>query len=129
MSEGKDTIKTTLKSIGSPAVDWKLCLKLANNKASLAQEILTLIVQQLPDDIHAIKAAQEMEDYAEQLRCTHKLHGALCYSGMPRLKAVVSELESLLKKGQFEKRQLLELTQRLDEEVEAVLASSLPVEE
>ena len=109
-----------------PAIDWQMCLALANHKPAVAQEILSLVVQQLPGDLKAIKEARAKKDHAEFLRLVHKLHGALCYSGMPRLKNAVAQLETALK-ANFDEIKLAALSRNLEFEVDAVLASKIPV--
>jgi two-component system sensor histidine kinase BarA len=109
-----------------PVIDWNLCIKLANNKTAVAQEILLLVIQQLPSDLEEIKKAEQKADYAEWLRCVHKLHGALCYSGMPRLKNAVAHLENALKQNQLDQVRLTELSGQLENEAKTVLSSPLP---
>lgn len=120
--------KKTRHNGRTPVIDWKLCVKLANNKVAVAQEILLFVIQHLPTDLEEIKQAQEKADYVELLRCVHKLHGALCYSGMPRLKNAVADLETVLKQDPFDDSRLRELSGHLEREAQAVLASKLPCE-
>lgn len=123
MSQGTRTLKMSPETAELPPIDWNLCIKLANHKIVVAQEILALVIQQLPGDFKAIKQAQEKADHAELLRCIHRLHGALCYSGMPRLKNVVANFESHLKQNPSDKKKRAELSKQLEFEVEAVLSS------
>ncbi len=109
-----------------PAIDWRLCLKLASNKEAIAQEILLFIIQELPTDLEAIKQAQKKADYDELLRCVHKLHGALCYCGMPRLKNAVTHLETALKLNNFDQAELGKLSAHVEAEAKTVLNSPLP---
>ncbi len=126
MNQGKAAEKAGAEINALPPIDWKLCIKLANNKIAVAQEILLLVIQQLPAELEAIKQAQARADYAELLRRVHKLHGALCYSGMPRLKNAVAHLESVLKQDNIDNAQLIELSRRMETEAQTVLASKLP---
>lgn len=127
MKQGKRSHLGTQELSRSPAIDWNLCVKLANNKVAVAEEILMLVIQQLPRDLEAIKEAQAKPDYPELLRRVHKLHGALCYSGMPRLKEAVACLETALKQNHFDNAELKELSLRLEAEARTVLTSKLPV--
>src|SRR5258708_737316 len=107
MKQGKKS------STAIPAIDWKLCLKLASNQEIVAQEILSMLLQEWPTGLEAIKKAQAKPDYPELLRRVHKLHGSLCYSGMARLKDAVISLENVLKQDIFDSTQLRELGGKL----------------
>ncbi len=106
-----------------PIIDWELCVTLANNKTEIAQEILSLVIEQLPQDLQTIQQAFHKKDYPELLRYVHKLHGALCYSGLPRLKQVIVTLESLLKKKIFDDARLSLLLEEVAKEAKEVLSS------
>ena len=80
-----------------PVIDWKLGMRLAGNKEDLAQDILQLLVKSLPEDKTSIKQSFITKNYKDLLRQVHKLHGALCYCGTPRLKNVIASLETGLK--------------------------------
>jgi two-component system sensor histidine kinase BarA len=66
------------------AIDWNLSLKLAANKADLAKDMLNGLVATLPAELANIQAAKN--NHPELLKLVHKLHGAVCYCGLPRLK-------------------------------------------
>lgn len=80
-----------------PVIDWEQALKLAGNNKALAEELLTLLTKGLPGDLTSIQEYYNDKNYPEMLRRVHKLHGALCYCGLPRLKSVVARLETALK--------------------------------
>src|SRR5579883_3629515 len=80
-----------------PTIDWELAIKLAGNKPSLAEEMLDLFIKMLPEDLGAINELHENKNYSELLRRVHKLHGALCYCGIPRLKTLIARIEVELK--------------------------------
>lgn len=77
-------------------IDWQLCIKLAGNKEDLAQEMLEMLINALPSDRAAIKSAFDNQDYYELREQVHKLHGACCYVGVPKLKAIAKELENAI---------------------------------
>ncbi|NVJ67380.1 MAG: two-component sensor histidine kinase BarA [Gammaproteobacteria bacterium] len=82
-------------------LDWALSLKLANNNSQLATDMLKMLVDsnfETSKQIHAAFQAQEFENLLHQV---HKLHGASCYIGTPKLKRLSSEYETKLKKQQF----------------------------
>ena len=80
-----------------PLIDWELALRLAGNKHDLAKEILDLFVKMLPDDLSAINQLHQTQNHSELLRRVHKLHGAICYCGVPRLKNIIARIEIELK--------------------------------
>lgn len=114
------TVKTPLNEL--PHIDWELCIKLANNKIEVAEEILSFVLQQLPADYLDIQSAYQKQDAAELLRATHKLHGALCYTGLPQLKQIVLEIESHLKEKNNDAEHLTEMMKHLDCAVKTALS-------
>jgi two-component system sensor histidine kinase BarA len=78
-------------------IDWALSLKRANNKPDLAKELLELLVEDLQQTQNKILQAGKTKDLKELLHYTHKLHGATCYCGVPRLENAAAMLESQLK--------------------------------
>lgn len=83
--------------MNSPIIDWNQALKQAGQNHDLAKDIASMLIKGLPTDLEKINQAYEAQNYPEIMRLAHKLHGALCYSGMPRLKMVVIDLETKLK--------------------------------
>ena len=106
-------------SIRALAIDWKLSLELANNKPELAKSILAMYVEKLPTARAKIIANrnnhQNLHDYI------HKLLGASCYCGVPKIKATATVIESTLKTKQTEKIESLldELIDNIDEVIES----------
>lgn len=79
------------------AIDWQRCLELTNNNQELAKELLTLFANDLPNAHKLIMNAFKKKDYELLKNEIHKLHGACCYCGVPQLKSIVSDIESVLK--------------------------------
>lgn len=79
-------------------IDWDEALRLANNNHKLAKEMLQLLTERLPDDRDDILTAFKQQDLPRTKQLSHKLRGALCYCGVPRLRGVVEELDNELKK-------------------------------
>src|SRR5688500_18054017 len=102
-----------------PIIDWNQGIVLSGNKRELAEEILTLFVKGLSTDITHIHQAQQAQNYPELLHLVHKLHGALCYCGIPRLKTVTALLETELKNNIMDN--LPALIDLLDTEVNLLL--------
>lgn len=103
----------------TPIIDWNKSIQLANNKLEIAKEMLTLLVKNLPEEFNEIKKSYQNKNFDEFLHLTHKLHGAVCYCGLPRLKKVLSSLESALKQNKQNEYDLL--FTNLEKEVFALL--------
>ncbi|RLP53951.1 MAG: response regulator [Ketobacter sp.] len=84
------------------AVDMMLGLKLANNKAQLAEEMLEMLFASLHNDRKVIADCAAKQDYVNLQEVVHKLHGATRYTGVPFLQDASHTLEEALKLGTFE---------------------------
>ncbi len=87
------------------AVNWKLCMKLANNKTELAHEMLRELVNSLRKDQSKINDAFAQNDLALTRELVHRLHGACCYSGVPFLKRATAALEKVISENHVDKIQ------------------------
>ncbi|MDP5059049.1 MAG: response regulator [Pseudomonadales bacterium] len=79
--------------------DVNLALKIANQQPDLALEMLELFVQAIPFEQQQITQAVTANKPELLHRLIHKLNGASRYCGIPRVQAVLGELETLLKTG------------------------------
>ncbi len=77
-------------------IDWELCLKLAARKEDLAQEMLDMLIASLPTDLNNIQTAYNATNLHDLREYVHRLHGACCYVGVPKLKAIAKELEDAI---------------------------------
>lgn len=102
-----------------PIIDWPLSLKLAGNKKEIVDELLGLLIKTLPKEIASIKQACKSKNYEALSRRVHKLHGALCYCGLPRIKNIIVELELALKKKS--EQDITLLVEQLESEANLVL--------
>lgn len=93
-----------------------------DKQKKIADEMLGLLVKNLRQDVEEIKKARDAKDYDALLKHVHKLHGAVCYCDVPRLRAAIYALETALKQQQFAK--LAELFKSFEEEVDFVLKTS-----
>ncbi|MDF3055411.1 MAG: chemotaxis protein CheY [Gammaproteobacteria bacterium] len=73
-------------------IDWQLCLKRASNDPEIARTILTMFIADLDEAFPEIRKAWEEEQYSVLKTCIHKLAGGSCYTGTPRIAAVLGEL-------------------------------------
>ena len=85
-----------------PIIDWEQATRLAGNNKEFAQEILSLLIRDLTNNVRDIKQLYLTHNYLEMQKQVHKLHGALCYCGLPRLKTIINKLETQLKNNIME---------------------------
>lgn len=83
-----------------PLIDKETALKLAGNNPQLADDLLSMLIQQLPNDLTNIEQAYQQSNYTELSQRLHKLRGGVAYCGLPRLKILLSEMEIQLKQNQ-----------------------------
>lgn len=81
----------------SQIIDWPLALKRAGNKEELAKEMLKGLVQSLPETKQNISEALISQDVELLKVHIHKLNGACCYSGVPKLGRITHQIETDLK--------------------------------
>lgn len=95
-------------------VDLAQCLKLANNKPEIAQEMLTGLLESLPQQQQKILNFAESKLMEELEEAVHYLHGHACYTGVPQLRDLCASLESTLKSG-LDGNEMLDIHSLLDE--------------
>lgn len=105
-------------------LDWELSLQLANNKADLAKDMLKMMVESNHETGRVIHAAYQAQDFDDLLQHIHKLHGASCYVGTPRLKSLSNQYETKLKKQQY--NLLEDLHSELIAELKAITEEAEP---
>lgn len=88
--------------VEQPSFDWSLALKRANQNEAAAKDILQQFMQELPSLVESIEIANQTENYAEMQAKVHQLHGACCYTGVPAMLALCSDMEGALKRQQVE---------------------------
>ena len=82
------------------SIDWQNCIELSNNKPELAKDILEMFVADMPNAKADIEKAYQDKDMEALENYAHKLHGACCYVGVPKIRAIVRQLESGAKSKQ-----------------------------
>jgi two-component system, NarL family, sensor histidine kinase BarA len=95
----RPVLQTPTEWPASKLVDWPLALERASGKCSLMKEMLQMLINSITPTRSAIQQALVTHDVAQVLQQVHKLHGACCYSGVPRLKNLAELLETQLKQG------------------------------
>ena len=103
-----------------PHIDWQQCIHHSNNKPGFAEKMLTIFIEELHKSVDAISDANKSSDTFQLQIQVHKLHGACCYSGVPRLRQLTSELETLIKTDP-DNAKIHEQTQCLLTEAKAVV--------
>ena len=83
----------------SKAIDWNMALTRAGGKEDLAKDMLDMMVDSLPSSRDSIQQAQQQDDKETVLQQVHKLHGACCYTGVPKLKQITEQIETRLKRN------------------------------
>lgn len=83
-------------------IDWQLALSRANKNEEIANDILREFTQQLPDSLAEIEQACRLQHWQTMQQQVHRLHGASCYTGVPKLQQLCAEIETELKEGQPE---------------------------
>ncbi|QIL85867.1 two-component sensor histidine kinase BarA [Vibrio sp. HDW18] len=80
-------------------IDWSLALQQAAHKQALAQEMLSMLVDFLPQMANVVNLALTDPQYSasDLLHHIHKLHGSCAYSGVPKLRRVCANLEQALR--------------------------------
>lgn len=81
------------------AIDWQYSLKMAGNNADIAKEMLSLLVKSLPEDLLEIKQLAMDKNDSLLARKLHQFQGGVSYCGVPRLKQVIIDFQSALKKN------------------------------
>lgn len=99
----------------STRIDWALAKQRAGGKTDLAVDMFNMLLDSLPEASEAVQQAIDEEDTAAILKHVHKLHGACCYTGVPRLKMLAELIETQLKKTQDADSVMPELFELVDE--------------
>ena len=103
-----------------PIIDREDGLTLAGNNQDLADDLLALLIKNLPADLATIQAAHASNNEAELKKLLHKLRGGVAYCGLPRLKSILMTTEANLKEGS--QVQISALLMQLNEEVSLLLS-------
>lgn len=86
-----------MKGNNIKSFDWEACLSSSHNKEDLARELLSMFINELPVFREEIIKAYQQRDDKKLGNLLHKLNGACCYCGVPKLKMLIDQLEFILK--------------------------------
>ncbi|WP_097460758.1 response regulator [Mangrovitalea sediminis] len=92
-------VRPSSRARQAPCVDIEESIRLAAGKADLAEELFSMLLEQLLAERNLIADLLEQEDWPTLLEHVHKLHGATRYCGVPELRQISEETESALKRS------------------------------
>ena len=81
--------------------DWQLAMQRSGNNEGLAFEMLGMLIRTLPETAESLAHDIKQSDAATVASILHKLNGACCYVGVPRLEKIAFSLETQLKQGEL----------------------------
>ncbi len=97
LPENQQQLEDSMENV----VDMEMGTRLAGGKASLAEEMLRMLLQDIPATREHLDKAFHSEDIEEMINAVHHLHGATRYCGVPRLALTTETLETQLKMRQM----------------------------
>ena len=101
IAEFRDTrrpLRPSTRRRQKPVVDVEESIRLAAGKPDLAEELFSMLLEQLKPDQETIHAKWSEGDYEGVLECVHKLHGATRYCGVPELRDASEQFETAIKR-------------------------------
>jgi len=118
--EVRDTrraLRPSTRKMQQDCVSVEESIQLAAGKADLAEELFSMLLEQVHVDRERIPELWTNDNMEELLECVHKLHGATRYCGVPELRAAANHLETAIKCSapdlEHQKDQLLSAMERL----------------
>ncbi len=110
-------LRPSTRKLQQDCVSVDESIQLAAGKADLAEELFSMLLEQVHVDRERIPELWSAERMDELLECVHKLHGATRYCGVPELRASANRLETAIKCSaadlEHQKDQLLSAMERL----------------
>ncbi len=106
-----ETHEEPTMALSSP-VNISECLALTRDDPELARDMLAMLLESIVMERPHIERAHDTKSYDELYEHIHKLHGACCYCGVPRLKRITRSMDQKLKDGDLNRidEDMLELT-------------------
>lgn len=77
------------------SIDYKLTYQLSANNHNLVRSTFTMLQLEIPDFIKKLKKSLKETDIKNISAIMHKLRGITCYVGLPKLKQLLIEFDSL----------------------------------
>lgn len=115
--DSKRALRPSTRKMQKDCVSVSESIRLAAGKTDLAEELFSMLLEQLPDDFANIERLWQENNLESLQDCVHKLHGATRYCGVPELRAAANRLETALKCSapdtELQKNQLIAAMERL----------------
>ena len=89
-----------VKEANEPAIDWKLCIKKMSGNHALAIEFIGRFIEELQKNRNEFIDLFHQNDLQSLEQEAHKLHGACCFCGVPRLQKTIVNFEKNTKQAQ-----------------------------
>jgi two-component system sensor histidine kinase BarA len=117
LGDNRRPVRPSTRKKQNDCVSVPESIQLAAGKADLAEELFSMLVEQLRMDTQRIESLWSANQLKDLLECVHKLHGATRYCGVPELRAAANHLETALKREEpdmeYHKDQLVAAMERL----------------
>ncbi|WP_456319470.1 Hpt domain-containing protein [Marinobacter salinisoli] len=111
------SIRPSARKKQQDCVSIEESIQLAAGKADLAEELFSMLLEQMRFDHDRVEELWQDQDLDGLLDCVHKLHGATRYCGVPELRTAANRLETALKREApdlgHHKEQLVSAMERL----------------
>ncbi len=107
--------ENSLENVSPKTLDWALALRQSANKEGLANDLLQMLIDFLPEVSGRVNAIIQGEKDDSIVALIHKLHGSCSYSGVPRLKQLCFYIEQQLRKNASNEELEPEWLELLDE--------------
>lgn len=75
-------------------IDVELATEILDGRLDMAKRMIKMLVDRLAEDKRMIEESYKNKEFERLSRIAHKLYGATCYCGVPRLKSAVKNLEN-----------------------------------
>lgn len=97
------------------SIDWNLCIQKASGKEILAREFLQHFVAELEQNQDELRILHTQGQIKELEQLAHKINGACCFCGVPRLQEKIARLERECRAKKDKKNLKSILEETLDE--------------
>lgn len=77
------------------AINWELCLQKVSGNQAVAEEFLTRFIEELRDNRSSFLEFYQNNNLQELENAAHKLNGACCFCGVPKLQTQVVRIENM----------------------------------
>lgn len=97
----REDIKEINQEVLNKPVDIQMCLDLAGNKPELARDMLSMLIDSLPDTLKQIDSSVKASNFLELEDVIHKVRGGAKCTGAPKLAKAAGTLDKLLFNKQY----------------------------